>query len=120
DRFERTLRAEIAGDDWLDANPPRIQRTGAAFGSSSVDPHNVVVRAIQGAAEALTGRTPRTIGVPYGCDMALWVREGGAVTAVYGPGNVSHAHAPDEHIDLHEAATVAKSLVETVRRLQAT
>jgi acetylornithine deacetylase len=119
-RFERTLRDAIVGDEWLDAHPPSINRTGAAFGSSSVDPDNSLVDAIQGAARGLTGRTPETIGVPYGCDMALWVREGNAMSVVYGPGDVSHAHAPDEHIHISEAGEVAAVLVHAVRRLQAT
>lgn len=116
-RFERTLRAAIAGDPWLDANPPRIERTGAAFGSSSIDPAHPVVGALQAAAETVTGRRPGTIGVPYGCDMALWIREAGAACAVYGPGDVARAHAVDERVSVSEIATVADILGRAVRSL---
>lgn len=116
-RFERTLREAIAGDPWLDANPPRIERTGAAFGSSSIDPSHPVVAALRDAADAVTGRRPGTIGVPYGCDMALWIREAGAACAVYGPGDVAHAHAVDERVSIEEIATVADVLTRAAQAL---
>jgi acetylornithine deacetylase len=116
-RFERTLRQAIAGDPWLDAHPPRIERTGAAFGSSSIDPDHPLVAALRDAAESETGVRPGTIGVPYGCDMALWRREAGAACAVYGPGNIAHAHAVDEQVSIDEIATVARVLEAAARRL---
>jgi acetylornithine deacetylase len=47
----------------------------------------------------------------------MWIREGGAACVVYGPGDVSHAHAADEHVSLTEAKTVARVLTQAVRRL---
>ena len=119
DRFERTLREALAGDPWLDSHPPTIERTGAAFGSSSIEPTHPLVTTVRGAAVEVTGRTPSLVGAPYGCDMALWTRVGGAATLVYGPGNVSDAHAVDEHVSLEETGMVVRVLVETVERLQA-
>ena len=120
DRFERSLRNAIDGDPWLDEHPPRIERTGAAFGSSSIDIAHPLVAAVRDAATTITGVTPSAIGVPYGCDMALWTRIGKAATLVYGPGEVRNAHATDEHASLTEAATVAATLIGAVRRVQAT
>lgn len=116
-RFERTLREAIADDEWLVDHPPRIERTGAAFGSSSIAVDHLLVDTIRNAAHAVTGRVPDAVGVPFGCDMALWIREGGAAAVVYGPGDVATAHAADEHVGLDEASAVASVLVESVRRL---
>jgi acetylornithine deacetylase len=116
-RFERTLREAVAGDPWLDSHPLQIDWTGAAFGSSSIDKAHPLVAVIREAAESVTGIRPGCVGVPYGCDMALWIREGGASCVVYGPGDVSHAHAADEHVSLSEAKTVAEVLTQAVRRL---
>jgi acetylornithine deacetylase len=116
-RFESSLLDALAGDPWLDEHPPHITRTGAAFGSSSIDPAHPLVVAIGDAAEAVTGVVPETIGVPYGCDMALWARIGDAATVVYGPGDVRHAHATDEHVSLSEVFSVAAVLLDTVERL---
>lgn len=117
ERFERTLRSEIAGDPWLDDHPPHIERTGAAFGSSRIDPAHPLVVTLQAAATEVAGATPPAIGVPYGCDMALWIREGRAATIVFGPGDVSHAHAVDERVSLQEALDVGQILVETARSI---
>ena len=117
ERFERTLREAIAGDSWLDAHPPHIERTGAAFGSSRIDPAHPLVTTLQATAAEITASTPPAIGVPYGCDMALWIREGKAATIVFGPGDVKHAHAADERVSLQEAANVGRILVETARRI---
>jgi len=118
ERFERTLRNAIDGDPWLDRHPPRIERTGAAFGSSSIDVSHPLVTAVRDAAATVTGVAPDAIGVPYGCDMALWTRVGESATLVYGPGDVHNAHAADEHASITEAATVAATLIDAVRRIQ--
>ncbi len=117
ERFERTLREAIAGDSWLDEHPPHIERTGAAFGSSRIDPAHPLVTTLQATAAEITATTPPAIGVPYGCDMALWISEGKAATIVFGPGDVSHAHAVDERVSLQEAAGVGRILVEATRRI---
>lgn len=119
-RFERSLRSAIAGDPWLDGHPPGVERTGAAFGSSSIDATHPLVVAVSAAANEATDVVPATIGVPYGCDMALWTRVGHAATLVYGPGDVRNAHATDEHASVKEAGFVAEALIEAVHRIGAT
>ncbi|MEM7278042.1 MAG: M20/M25/M40 family metallo-hydrolase [Pseudomonadota bacterium] len=116
-RFERTLRHAIANDPWLAAHPPRIERTGAAFGAASIDPSHQLVLTLQDAAEAVNGTRPVTAGVPYGCDMALWVREVGAACAVFGPGDIIHAHAADEQVNLTEVAAYFEILHVAVKKL---
>ncbi len=118
ERFERTLREAIAGDPWLDAHPPGIKRTGAAFGSCAIDPEHGLVHAVRDAARSVTGTVPERIGVPYGCDMYLWTEIGGAATLVYGPGDVRHAHAVDEQVSVREISTVAEVLVEAISAIQ--
>jgi acetylornithine deacetylase len=117
ERFARSLREALAGDPWLEAHPPHIARTGAAFGSSRIAPSHPLVGAVQDAAADVTGTVPRPVGVPYGCDMALWTREGRAATLVYGPGDVGHAHAVDEHVNLSEVVEVARVLAAAADRV---
>lgn len=117
-RFEKTLGEAIAGDAWLEAHPPRVVRSGAAFGSSRIDPSDPLVAMVQAEAGAVMGTNPALIGVPYGCDMAMWIREGEAATLVYGPGDVAHAHAADERVSLAEAASIAEVLVRVAERSQ--
>ena len=117
ERFAATLLAAISSDPWLRRYPPRIERTGAAFGSASIDPDHELVRVVADAAEQVIGRRPILVGKPYGCDMALWTRVGGAATVVYGPGDVRAAHAPNERVSLAEMKAVADVLADTAGRL---
>jgi acetylornithine deacetylase len=117
-RFTNGLLAGAeAADPWFADHPPRVALTGARFGSSSIDPDHRLVTAVADAAASVTGARPALIGAPYGCDMALWTRVGGAATLVYGPGDVTHAHAADERVSLTETAQVAEALVDAVNRL---
>ncbi|NND85591.1 MAG: M20/M25/M40 family metallo-hydrolase [Acidimicrobiia bacterium] len=116
-RIEVGVREALADDPWLSTHPPRLERTGAAFGSSAIpDDHPLVVAAAE-AAEAELGTRPALVGAPYGCDMALWTRTGGAATLVFGPGDVSKAHAPDESVDLGEVVSVARTLIRLIDEL---
>ena len=118
-RFEQSLLEAVADDPWLAAHPPQIERTGAAFASSAIDASHPLVDAVTGAAAAVTGRVPALRGAPYGCDMAMWTRVGGAATLVYGPGDVRLAHAVDEAVDTAEIGAVTRVLLRAVARLQA-
>lgn len=118
-RFESAVRSAIAGDPWLDAHPPRIERTGAAFGSSSIDPDHPLVATLLDAAEDTTGLRPAVVGVPYGCDMAMWIREAGAACALFGPGDVAHAHAADERVAITDVIDYTTVLSVATTRLLA-
>ncbi len=113
-RFADGLVAAVADDPWLGGHPPRIQRTGAAFGSSQIDPEDPLVEAVREAAAETTGRTPHLVAVPYGCDMALWSRVGGARCLVYGPGDVRQAHTADEYVSIRDTVTSAEVLQRAV------
>ncbi len=117
ERFEREMREAVAGDPWLDEHPLLIERTGAAFGSSRIDPGHPLVTTVEQAVADVIGASPPLVGAPYGCDMALWVREAGAATLVFGPGDVSHAHAVDEFVSLRQTADVCDVLVAAAARL---
>ena len=116
--FRDSVLRLTAEDPWLSEHPPRISLTGAAFGSSSIEPDHPLVEAVV-AASSSTGRASALRGAPYGCDMALWRRVGGAAALVYGPGEVERAHAPDEWVSISETETAAATLAGAVRRLLA-
>jgi len=116
-RFESAVRSAVAGDQWLDAHPPRIDRTGAAFGASSIDSDHPLVVALLNAAEDTTGIRPAVVGVPYGCDMAMWIREAEAACVLFGPGDIVHAHAADERVVIADVADYTEALLEATIRL---
>ncbi len=108
------LDAACAADPFLAAHPATVEITGARFAPSSVAADHPLVAGLAAAAEAVTGRRPAAVGVPYGCDMRLFVGVGGTPCVVFGPGDVRLAHAADESVPLAEVEACAAILARWV------
>lgn len=112
------LRAAIASacaaDPFLAAHPATLEIYGAEFASSSVPSDHPLPTGLARVSTAVTGSAPAVIGVPYGCDMRLFVGVGETPTVVFGPGDVRLAHAADESVPLAEVETCARVLAAWV------
>ena len=69
-----------------------------------------VAQLVSSAHARLHGDRPPVLGVPYGSDQRL-LTGGGIPTVLYGPGDVRHAHAPDESVPVDELVRVTRTLV---------
>lgn len=78
------------------------------------DPRSPVARALQEAAQAVTGHAPVVTGVSYWMDAALFAAAG-IPAANYGPSG-SGAHAAVEWVDVESVVTCARVLAESARR----
>ncbi|HKJ08167.1 MAG TPA: ArgE/DapE family deacylase [Gammaproteobacteria bacterium] len=116
-RFERSLMAGIADDPWLREHPPVIRWKAAGFGSADTPLDHPLVETLADAGELVFGERPATVGAPYGCDMAGWVRLAGTPTVLFGPGELSEAHAANESVALSTTDQVAQTLVRTTSAL---
>jgi len=114
--LEEAVRAAAAEDPWLTLHPPDVTWWGARFEPAAIDPDHPLVTTLAGAAAAATGRTPHITGMPYGADMHLLVNQGRIPTVLFGPGDIRHAHAPDESVALAELEAVARTLVLMILR----
>jgi acetylornithine deacetylase len=104
--------AEVCADDpWLSANPVRVEWFGGQFASGSVSPRSAVAQLVSHSHSRLHGERPAVHGVPYGSDLRLMTGLGGVPTVHYGPGDVRHAHAPDESVPVDELVRVTQTLV---------
>ena len=117
---EADLRACIAAacaeDPFLRDHPVGVEITGARFASSSVPAGHPLPVSLAAAMREVTGRDPELIGVPYGCDMRLFIDVGETPCVVFGPGDVSLAHGPDESVPLDEVEACAAVLATWVER----
>jgi acetylornithine deacetylase len=115
---EAELRACIAAaceaDPFLREHPATVEITGARFGSSRVASDHALPVGLAAAASAVTGSAPDMIGVPYGCDMRLFINVGDTPCVVYGPGDVRLAHGADERVPLSEVEACARVLAAWV------
>jgi acetylornithine deacetylase len=110
------VAAACAGDPWLREHPATVEPAGGRFSSAEVPTDHPLPAGLAAAAEAVLGRRPPFVGVPYGADMRLLVREGATPAVLFGPGDVRVAHAADEHVDLTEVVACARVLAAWLAR----
>ena len=109
--LEQCLAEVSASDPWLAEHPVEVEWHGGQFASGSVEPEAAVAQLVSTAHARLHGVRPEVHGVPYGSDLRLLTGLGGVPTVLYGPGDVRHAHAPDESVAVDELVAVAQTLV---------
>lgn len=101
-------------DSWLSAHPPVIEWFEGQFESGETPIESAIVQALQ-QSHAATRKTQAKIrGVPYGSDLRLFTNHGHIPAVLYGPGDVRHAHAVDESIDLTEVIDCTKVIAFTI------
>ncbi len=115
---EAELRAAVAAacaaDPFLRDHPATVEITGARFGTARVAPDHLLPVTLADAAEAVTGRRPALLGVPYGADMRLFTGAGNTPCVIFGPGDVHLAHGADERVPLAEVELCARVLAAWV------
>ncbi|MBI4278361.1 MAG: ArgE/DapE family deacylase [Armatimonadetes bacterium] len=105
----RGLLARLAAED------PRFSATVEVFFSRpgyEIAPDAPIVRAAEGAARKVLGRTPRPTGVHAWLDSAI-LGTAGIPTAIFGPGGEG-AHAAVEYVLVDEVIACAGVLAETI------
>jgi acetylornithine deacetylase len=108
------IDAACAADPFLRERPATVEITGARFGSARVPAGHELPGGLAAMAEAVTGRRPAMVGVPYGADMRLFTGVGGTPCVIFGPGDVRLAHGADERVALAEVEACARVLAAWV------
>ncbi len=116
DELRAVVAAACAADPWLRTHPAVLTFTGGRFSSAEIPVDHPLPLGLAAAAEGVLGRRPPFVGVPYGADMRLLVRQGATPTVMFGPGDVRDAHAADEHVALDEVVACARVLAAWVVR----
>jgi len=112
--LERAVADVCAADPWLAQHPVQVQWWGGQFAPGQTGDAAPVTRLVADAHAAVHGERPARHGVPYGSDQRLLIGLGGVPTVVYGPGDVRHAHAPDESVAVPELVQVTQTLVRLI------
>ncbi|MEX2499840.1 MAG: ArgE/DapE family deacylase [Wenzhouxiangellaceae bacterium] len=108
--FEEKVHEAAARDTWLTDHPPVVEWTGAQFEPAAIDIDHRIVTTLGESFRDATGNNAIVRGMPYGADMRLLVHQGHTPTVLFGPGNVRHAHAPDEFVVVEELVDATKTL----------
>lgn len=117
---DHVLRA-AAADVWLCDNPPTfrwggrsmIEERGEIFPSLELDHAHPGLAALQSAFEQQVKQAP-TVDMSVTVTDAGWFAHAGIPSVLFGPGELSHAHAVDESIDPEQLVLFAQIMAQFI------
>jgi acetylornithine deacetylase len=118
-QFEQTLANLAETDPWLRDHPLEITWSGGQFESGEIPVDHPLVHLCRQSMLDLTGQPPELEGAPYGSDLRLLVNRGHIPTLLFGPGDVTIAHMPDESVRVDEVILAARAYVLAALRFLA-
>jgi len=114
--LEQRIIETAKSDAWLREHLPTIEWWGAKFMPVQTEASHPIVSLTRDALHTVTNTPPSIRGMTYGADMHLLVQHGNIPTILFGPGDIRHAHRPDEHVALDDLMTMVKTLVVLILR----
>jgi acetylornithine deacetylase len=103
-------------DPWLRDHRPVVEWFSGQFEPAEVPVDAPVVTLLREAHGLVTGNVPPIEAATYGADMRHFVNFAGIPCAMYGAGDVRHAHFTDEYVPLDEVLTVARTIAVAIAR----
>ncbi|RAP77741.1 acetylornithine deacetylase [Paenibacillus montanisoli] len=105
-------------DPWLRNNPPvfrwggrsMIEERGEIFPSLELDMDSEGFKSLFANHQAVLGAEP-AFGMSPTVTDAGWLGRAGIPTVIYGPGQLAHAHAVDESLDIKELLDYTKVMI---------
>ena len=111
---EARITAVAAADPWMKDHPPTVEWFGGQFASAEISPDAPIAKAVRSAHAKIAGQEPEIIAYSAGTDMRLFTEIGNIPTCVYGAGNVSLAHQPEEYIEIGDLLTSVEVLTQLI------
>jgi acetylornithine deacetylase len=112
--LEEVVAALAASDAFLREHPPICEWPGMAFLPAETPIDAPIVIALQQGYETATGAPATLTGMTYGADMSHFVNLAGIPTVLFGAGDISDAHASNEHLDLEQLGVATEVLTHTL------
>lgn len=105
--FEEAVARVCVSDPWLRDHPVQVTWPGGAFASAALPDDDPLLSEVVSCVVAQGCPAPEVVGAPYGSDLRHYA-EAGVPTLQYGPGDVRHAHALDEHVEVADLVRCAR------------
>ena len=99
-------------DDFLCAHPARLEFLHHT--DSTQQSPQIPLAVYMGEVLARRGGDPRVGASPFGCDIRHLVNQSGIPSIIFGPGTITQAHVPDEHIAIQEYLDCIDHLMEFI------
>lgn len=114
--LEKAVMTAADADPWLRQHRPHVEWWGAQFHPGDTPVETPIVRTVTRAYRDVSGDEPRLEGMTYGADLNLLTNHANTPTVLFGPGDIRHAHRPDEFVTIDDLVTVARTLALTAVR----
>jgi acetylornithine deacetylase len=112
---EDWIRRAADADPWLRTHPPRVEWVEGAVPPAEVSVDEPIVQVLLGAQRDL-GRASRIGGLDNWHDGATLTVEAGIPAVCFGPGDIRHAHAVDEHVPIADLVACAQGIAVAAAR----
>ncbi|MFI7643774.1 M20 family metallopeptidase [Nonomuraea sp. NPDC049400] len=114
--FQHVVDEVAAADEWLRAHPPTLRWDHEGLPGWETPLDDPLIVALVSAQRDFSG-SESLIGFTAGSDAAFFGARG-IPTAVFGPGEVSLAHGPDEYVSERDVVDAAKVLALALLRME--
>ena len=108
------LEAAVAGaaqaDPWLRDHLPLVEWFEGQFEAAETPVAQPLIQTLLACHTAQHGAAPAILGVPYGADMRLYTDHAHIPSVLYGPGDVSLAHAANEYVPVARSSASPRRL----------
>ncbi|MDV2683032.1 acetylornithine deacetylase [Alkalihalophilus lindianensis] len=116
--IEEHLLAVASADPWLKEHPPlfrwggtsMIEDRGEIFPALKIDRNWDGLKQLQRAHTKRFG-SPTSVGMSSTVTDGGWLGEAKIPTVIYGPGELTHAHAVDEQVSIDQLVSYTKTLL---------
>ena len=114
-RFERYVSNAVSLDPYLRNNPPKLERAiMRPFAGVGIDLDHPIIPTINRATEIVLGTVPSVSGINSACDAMIFNLYSNTPAVVYGCGDLSLAHSPDEYVEVEDVVHMVKALALTI------
>jgi succinyl-diaminopimelate desuccinylase len=94
-----------------------VVRTLWTFAPAEIEPDEPIVRALQDASELLGRAQPAPFGLSGTTDANLLIDPGRIPTVIFGPGDLTVCHKPDEYVPITELVAACQIYVAAILKL---
>ena len=106
--LEKAITNAALNDPWMKKNPPVVEWFEGQFESGETPVDHPLIETLGNCHRLVITNSTKIRGVTYGSDLRLFTNHGKMPAVLYGPGDVSLAHAANEYVEIEEVITATK------------